>query len=77
MEDENVNNALGHSVLPKCEFLTKQNIPLEVYQKCFSASERTARIIVLCKEKSRSVCKILTFHGGDCEECHLLGCDVM
>jgi hypothetical protein len=29
MEDENVDNALGHSVLPKCEFLTKQNISLE------------------------------------------------
>jgi hypothetical protein len=46
MEDKNVDNALGHSVLPKCEFLTKQNIPLEEYQKCFSASDRTARIRV-------------------------------
>jgi hypothetical protein len=55
MEDEFLNNAVGHLVLPKCEFLTKQNIPLEEYQKCFSASDRTARIVVLCKERSISV----------------------
>jgi hypothetical protein len=49
------DSALGHSVLPKSELLTKQNMPLEEYQKCFSTFDGTSGINVLSKEKSRSV----------------------